>query len=129
MIRYPVRRVSVFGLCVAIVAAFSGAGLCQPCEKMAGKMVSVQGTVEARRAGETIWQSVALNDTFCPGDTIRVGSRSRADLILSTQSVLRIDEHSEFTLEGVTAENAGRLNMFKGAAHFFSRKPRATASR
>jgi tetratricopeptide (TPR) repeat protein len=87
-------------------------------------MVSVQGTVEARKAGDTRWLPVNLNDTFCPGDIIRVGSRSRADLFLSNQSVLRLDENSEFAIEGVTEETSARLNMLKGAAHFFSRTAR-----
>ncbi|MFO7707143.1 MAG: FecR domain-containing protein [Desulfobacterales bacterium] len=87
-------------------------------------MVSVQGTVEVFKAGDSRWLPVNLNDTLCPGDTVRVGSRSRADLTLSNQSVLRLDENSEFTLEGVREEGAARLNILKGAAHFFSRTPR-----
>ena len=46
------------------------------------RAVSVQGVVEARRVGQTTWQAVRLNDTFAPGDTIRVGPRSRADIAL-----------------------------------------------
>src|ERR687891_1450386 len=32
------------------------------------RAVSVQGTVEARRVGQTSWQPVRLNDTYSPGD-------------------------------------------------------------
>jgi tetratricopeptide (TPR) repeat protein len=105
-------------------AVFWGPAFSQPCEPWLGKMVSVQGTVEARKTGETRWLPVSLNDTFCPADTIRVGSKSRADLFLSNQSVLRLDENSEFTLEGITEQSSVTLNMLKGAAHFFSRSPR-----
>ena len=42
------------------------------CKQWAGKVVSIQGTVQVRMSGETQWQSAKLNDTYCPGDTIRV---------------------------------------------------------
>lgn len=125
MNRFTIRRISILCLSMAFVAALSGAAPCQPCAQWAGKMVSVQGSVEALGAGSSRWQAVNLNDTFCPGETIRVGPRSRADLLLSNQSVLRLDEQSEFTLENVSQEHGARLNMLKGAAHFFSRKPRS----
>jgi hypothetical protein len=51
------------------------------------RAVSVQGTVEVRRVGQTQWQPVKLNDTFSPGDSIRVQERSRADVALLDQSV------------------------------------------
>ena len=58
------------------------------------KAVSVQGTVEVQRVGNTQWQPVKLNDTYCPGDTIRVQERSRADVAMLDQSVLRLEcEH------------------------------------
>ena len=61
----------------------------ETCEKPVAKVVSVQGTVESQRVGATQWQAVTLNDAFCPGDKIRVQERSRADLALLDQSVLR----------------------------------------
>ena len=63
------------------------------------KAVSVQGTVEARRAGQPSWQPVRLNDTYAPGDVIRVGERSRADLAMLDQSVLRLNANTELTIE------------------------------
>jgi tetratricopeptide (TPR) repeat protein len=109
---------------LALLGAFPSPALSQPCAQWMGKMASVQGTVEARRAGDNRWLPVSLDDTFCPGDTIRVGLKSRADLVMSNQSVLRLDENSEFTLEGIKEDGAAGLNMLKGAAHFFSRTPR-----
>src|SRR3989442_11620474 len=51
-------------------------------QKWIARAVSVQGTVEARPAGATAWQPVKLNDTYAPGDTLRVRERSRADLAM-----------------------------------------------
>ncbi|MGH7408002.1 MAG: FecR domain-containing protein, partial [Candidatus Methylomirabilales bacterium] len=83
----------------------------------------MQGTVEVRRAGEPQWQPVKLNDTFFPGDTIQVLERSRADLALLDQSVLRLSANTTLTLEPVKEERTGVVNLLRGAAHFFSRGP------
>ena len=58
------------GLATALLAPHESAA--QARAGTVARAVSVQGTVEARRVGESQWQPVKLNDTFCPGDTIRV---------------------------------------------------------
>ncbi|HSF01967.1 MAG TPA: FecR domain-containing protein, partial [Solirubrobacterales bacterium] len=89
------------------------------------KAVSVQGSVEARRAGQPSWQPVRLNDTYAPGDVIRVGERSRADLAMLDQSVLRLNANTELTIEPVKDQRTGVVSMLRGATHFFSRGPRS----
>jgi tetratricopeptide (TPR) repeat protein len=89
------------------------------------RAVSVQGPVDARRAGQTTWQAVKLNDMYAAGDTIRVGDRGRADLAMLDQSVLRLNANTEMTIEPVKGENTGAVSLLRGAAHFFSRGPRS----
>lgn len=89
------------------------------------RAVSVQGTVESQRVGETQWQPVKLNDTYFPGDKIRVQPRSRADLALLDQSVLRLNENTTITVEAVKEERTGVVDLLRGAVHFFSRGPRS----
>ena len=89
------------------------------------RAVSVQGTVEARRAGQAPWQTVKLNDTFSPGDAIRVGDRGRADLAMLDQSVLRLNANTEMVVEAVKDQRTGAVSLLRGAAHFFSRGPRS----
>jgi tetratricopeptide (TPR) repeat protein len=89
------------------------------------RAVSVQGTVEARLAGQASWQPVRLNDTYSPGDTLRVGERSRADLAMLDQSVLRLNANTEMTMQPVKDDRTGVVNLLRGAAHFFSRGPRS----
>ena len=93
-------------LCISSLTAllYPYAALAQTCEKPVAKVVSVQGTVESQRVGETQWQPVQLNDTYCPGDTIRVQERSRADVALLNQSVLRLNANTTITLEAVKEE-------------------------
>jgi hypothetical protein len=95
------------------------------CENPAAKVVSVQGIVESQRVGVTQWQPVHLHDTYCPGDTLRVQDRSRADVALLNQSVLRLNANTTITLEGGKEERTSLINLLKGAAHFFSRGPRS----
>src|SRR5438128_2694906 len=97
----------------------------ETCEKSVAKVVSVQGTVESQRMGETQWQPVKLNDTYCPGDTLQVQERSRADIALMNQSVLRLNANTTITLEGMKEERTSLVDLLKGAAHFFSRGPRS----
>ncbi|MFO1193804.1 MAG: TonB-dependent receptor [Rhodoferax sp.] len=87
------------------------------------KAVSVQGVVETQRAGQAAWQPVQLNDTFRPGDTIRVQARSRADIALLDQSVLRLNANTTIKVEAPKEGKTGLVDMLRGAAHFFSRGP------
>jgi tetratricopeptide (TPR) repeat protein len=112
-------------LLLFVVVLFPTLTLAQAPAAGVARAVSVQGVVEARRAGQSSWQPVRLNDTFSPGDTIRVGQRSRADLALLDQSVLRLNANTELTVEPVKDERTGVVSMLRGATHFFSRGPRS----
>jgi tetratricopeptide (TPR) repeat protein len=87
-------------------------------------MQSVQGNVEVRRAGQTQWQQVRLNDGYCAGDRVQVGERSRADVSLVNQPILRLDQNSTITFGGVKDERTSLIELVRGALYFFSRVPR-----
>jgi tetratricopeptide (TPR) repeat protein len=95
------------------------------CDRPPAKAVSVQGSVEVRRVAGGQWESVKLNDTFCAGDAIRVGEKSRADVSLLNQSVLRLNANSSITVETPKEEQTAVVGLLQGAAHFFSRGPRS----
>src|SRR5713226_7578897 len=94
------------------------------CDPWVAKVVSVQGNVEVRRAGQTQWQLARLNDTYCAGDRIQVGEKSRADIALINQPVIRLDQDTTITLGGLKEERASLIEIIKGAIYFFSRLPR-----
>jgi tetratricopeptide (TPR) repeat protein len=75
--------------------------------------------------GDTQWQPVHLHDTYCPGDEIRVQDRSRADVSLANESVLRLNANTAMTFEATEEKQSSLVSLFKGAAHFFSRRPRS----
>ncbi len=101
--------------------ATSRAALCEP---SIAKAMAVEGKVDARSADSTQWRPVKLRDTFCPGDVIRVQERSRADIALSNQPMLRLDQNTTMTLGGVKKQGGSVVELTKGAMHFFSRLPR-----
>jgi tetratricopeptide (TPR) repeat protein len=109
---------SLCSLCPSLSLGATG------CDPWVAKMVSVQGNVEVRRAGQTTWQPARLNDTYCAADRIQVGERSRADVALVNQPVLRLDQDTTITLGGMRQERTSIIELVRGALYFFSRLPR-----
>lgn len=94
------------------------------CEPPVAKIVSVQGHIEARKAPETEWQPARLNDTYCPGDTIRVFERSRAAIALINETILRLDQNTTVTFTELEGKEVSWLNLLTGAIYSLSRVPR-----
>lgn len=97
----------------------------ETCEQWVAKAVSVQGIVEVRRAGQTSWVPVKLNDTFCAGDLMRVHANSRAAVVLSNETNLALDQNTTITFVGIEDKKTFLLDLLSGAVHFFSRLPRS----
>lgn len=108
-------------LTVLLSPAVSLAATCDP---GIAKAMAVEGKVDVRATDSTQWRPVKLYDTFCPGDIIRVQERSRADIALSNQPMLRLDQNTTMTLGGIKKEGGSLIELAKGAVHFFSRLPR-----
>ena len=89
------------------------------------KVISIQGRVTAKRRGQTGWQPVKLHDTLFAGDRIRVEANSRAGIILSNDAVLRLDQNTTLVFTEIEKETTFIFKLFKGAANFFSRRPRS----
>jgi tetratricopeptide (TPR) repeat protein len=117
------RLVPIVFLSFTAAVLFPRLATAATCEKPVATMVSVQGAVESQRVGESGWQSAVLNETFCPGDRVRVGDNSRADLVLASEAVMRLNENTAITLQEFKENRKSFLDLFKGAAHFFSRQP------
>lgn len=120
-------------LCTFFLTFLPNQASAKTCEQWVAKIVSAQGTVETKRVGESQWQEARLNDTFCGGDMIRVQNESRASFAFANQPLLRLDQNSVITFgkiekkEGTLAglfKGVARLDLIRGAAHFFSRLPK-----
>jgi len=95
------------------------------CEKWVAQVVSVQGSVETKKAGETQWQPAESKDVFCPGDMIRILERGRAAIVLVNGVLIRLDQNTAVTFNGVEKETTSLIDLVKGVANFFSRWPRS----
>jgi tetratricopeptide (TPR) repeat protein len=126
MCRTGVLRFLHLAIRLSILAVFlcPGTVVAGTCEEWAAKVVSVQGSVEAQRAGEVQWQPVRLYETYCPGDRIRVQEHSRAAIVLPNQAILRLDQKTTITFIGLEQGPISVLDLLSGAVHFFSRMPR-----
>ncbi|NOY38779.1 MAG: TonB-dependent receptor [Nitrospirae bacterium] len=91
---------------------------------LVAKVVSVQGIAEVRRAGGIEWKPIRLNNTFCPGDMIRLKEDSRASIVLSNETIIRLDQNTTITFSGIEKKETSLLDLIKGAVHFLSRVPR-----
>jgi tetratricopeptide (TPR) repeat protein len=119
------------GLWIRVVALWASVALMIPsiawaagsCETWVARVVSVQGTLEARGAGEARWVSVASGETFCPGDAIRTLERSRAAIVLSNEAILRLDQNTTVTFSAEKEEQATLLKLLQGAVNSFSWRP------
>jgi tetratricopeptide (TPR) repeat protein len=112
-------------LSLLVGSLFSSAVAADTCAEWAAKVVSVQGSVEAQRAGEMQWQPVRLYDTYCPGDRIRVQEHSRAAIVLPNEAILRLDQKTTITFIGFEQGSISLVDLLSGAVHFFSRIPRS----
>jgi tetratricopeptide (TPR) repeat protein len=94
------------------------------CETWIAKIVSAQGSVQARVKGETLWKKVRLNDLFCPGDMVRVRRHSRSAILLSNDTIIRLDQNSTITFSGIEKKKTSFIDILTGVVHFISRFPR-----
>jgi tetratricopeptide (TPR) repeat protein len=129
VLRQRYSRTTAMMFVFSVVSAlFSFAGKVSAavaCEPKVAQIVSIQGIVELRRAGQAIWQQATMDMTLCPGDMLRVRARSRAALRLSNESMLRLDQKTTITFPQAHDDEAtSLLDLFTGALHILTRTPK-----
>lgn len=122
------QRICLWGVAIScmiiLVFLFPSRLIAETCKEWVAKVVSVQGSVQARREGEAQWQTVRLNDIFCPGDMIRVKEQGRAAIALINESTLRLDQNTTVTFSQHEKGKTSLIDLLTGIVHFFSRVPR-----
>lgn len=113
---------------VGLVLLLFGApvGALPTCEQEVGQFVSIQGAVEVQGSEVAEWTKPATEAVLCEGDTVRVGERSRAEVALINDAVLRIDQNTTIRLLDIAekATEPSLLSLVQGAFASLSRKPR-----
>jgi tetratricopeptide (TPR) repeat protein len=115
----------ILAAAIAVSSLCSSGAFAGVCEKPVAVAVSVQGEVQTKRADEADWKKVMRKDAFCPGDTIRVGALSRADLLLINETTLRLDQNTEIRFSAPEREKEFWLEVLLGGTYFMSRTPQA----
>ncbi len=117
------RVAALLFLFVMIGSRPAGTAFAGQCEHGGAKVVSIQGEVQCREAGETHWRDANPDDAICPGDMIRVMGNSRAALLFDNGSLVRLDQNTTITLAAQEDPNTSGVDFFSGIALFFSRHP------
>ncbi|HRP65448.1 MAG TPA: FecR domain-containing protein [Thauera sp.] len=98
--------------------------LCPPalaCEPPAGRLLSAQGVVERRAAGNDGWTRIAPPQPLCEGDQITVRAPGRAAIALGDDVLVRLDENTTLQLARVAPEADVALGLGRGIAHVLTR--------
>ncbi len=91
----------------------------------ATRVVSVQGNVTWSLVGSTSLSPAKLNDLLCVGDTIRVGTKSRAVLRLPNETTIPLDQNTVFQLkEAISDKEPTLIELLQGAIHVITRTPK-----
>jgi tetratricopeptide (TPR) repeat protein/opacity protein-like surface antigen len=110
--------------CVLAAAVSSSAAFAQPCAD-AWQLISAEGTVEVRRAGQSNWAPTERGDFYCLGDSIRAEAYSRAALLLPNETVFRLDQNTTITFITPRDQKRTWVDVIEGALHIISRDPTA----
>jgi len=94
------------------------------CETSIARLVSLEGKVTLKKTNEDTWQEIEVAKTFCPSDAIQVGENSRAVILLSDHSLVRLDAQTLLTFSNAQKEGSFWVELLKGIGHFISRVPR-----
>ncbi|BCT68679.1 TonB-dependent receptor [Nitrosospira sp. NRS527] len=122
-IRIP-STVALFATAIALLNSVPNVQAAERCVPSMGLVVSAQGAVELRRVSETRWQPAKLNNSLCPGDTVRVRERGRAALRLSNESTLRLDQKTTVTLSDAGHDKTALLELLTGSLYVITRTPK-----
>jgi tetratricopeptide (TPR) repeat protein len=107
------------------------------CAPPVARIVSIQGSVEVQRAGQPQWVRITRLDTpLCAGDRVQTGVRSRAALVVSPETLVRLDQSSALSIRATPDETVVEffqdpaapreaLGTACGAGYFITRFPRS----
>ena len=74
------------------------------------RVISIQGHVLVKRQGENDWRPAGLDDPLYAGDQIRVEAKSRAGIVLSNDTVLRLTQ-----IENIVGIKDATANLERGS--------------
>lgn len=96
-----------------------------PCNPSVARVISAQGQVDLRRAGQAAWMALQVDGGVCAGDSVRTGASSRAALALPDRTVTRLDQHTVITFLPPRDGHRTWLEVLDGVIHVITRERRS----
>jgi tetratricopeptide (TPR) repeat protein/opacity protein-like surface antigen len=116
--------ITVLSVGILLSPQFSNAQEVAQAEMWLATLTSAEGGVYIKRAGQTQWAPVKITEKFFPGDTLRVEEESRAALLFSNESNMRLDQNTTLVLRGMEDQTV-LMQILNGSASCFSRIQRS----
>jgi len=66
-----------------------------------GVVTCIEGDVRIKRQGSNTFSKLTVNSILNPGDIIQTAASSRAEIVINRESVVRLNEKTEMTLEAL----------------------------
>jgi Tfp pilus assembly protein PilF len=86
------------------------------------RLLEVEGKVEFQLSGRTDWQTAAAGTALKPGDRVRTDAQSRAALLLSDKSIVRLSERTLLEIQPPRRAEKRRFRLPFGSLFFFNRE-------
>lgn len=97
--------------CVRSVPVAAEPAQCTP----VARVVSIQGTVQIWRAGQSGWSYIRKLDTaLCQGDLLHTDPGSRAALLISPETLVRLDQNSTVSIKQTPDETVVEFTVDTG---------------
>ncbi|MFV1984821.1 MAG: FecR domain-containing protein, partial [Thiohalomonadales bacterium] len=95
------------------------------CTTSVAKVISIQGSVDKRSATKSTqqnnWSIVKINNSLCSNDMLRVNKNSRAAILLTNDTLIRLNQNTTITLANLENEQSHWIDLQQGIAHFIAR--------
>jgi len=119
--RAPCWMLAGVVFCIWAFAAHAAPPLATAAEP-ASRLVEFDGTVEITIAGTNDWRPAITNQFLHPGDRLRTAAESRATLLLSDRSVIRVNQSTILEIQPPSQPARHRFGLKRGALFFLDRE-------
>ena len=114
----PITLLAILATTLFILPAQAFAADCTP---IVASIESIQGIAEIQNATGQQWERVQKGQSLCPGMFLRVTKNSRVALLLSNNTILRLDQGTTIAFPDTGKQASAWLQIRQGIGHFISR--------
>lgn len=115
---FPIAAVVLISLALPV----SGSADSTECTDWVARIVSAEGRVELLRSAGPDWKEVRINDILCPEDKVRTLEKSRAAILLTNETILRLDHKTMIKFS--ETRRPSLLEIIMGRVLFITRTPK-----